>query len=131
MHEVALLFNIKDKVQLEAVKAAFFLVKVPTRVVPKERYGATLKEMAKDVFKGPPDETQKQELDGQMIIFVDLLERKLYKVIDLMRNNPRCGKEIYKAILTKTNQKWNAFTLLEELKKEHAAMHRKMEKEQK
>lgn len=119
-----MLFNIRDKVQIEAIKAAFFLIKVPTRVVPKERYGATLKEMAKNVFKEPPDEMQKEELDGQMIVFVDLLERKLYKVIDLMRNDPRCGSELYKAILTKTNQKWNAFTLLEELKKEHAAMHK-------
>ena len=70
MREVALLFNVKDKVQIEAIKAAFYLVKVPIRVVPKERYGATLREMAKDVFKEPPDETQKQELDGQMIVFV-------------------------------------------------------------
>ena len=131
MREVALLFNVKDKVQIEAIKAAFYLVKVPIRVVPKERYGATLREMAKDVFKEPPDETQKQELDGQMIVFVDVLERKLYKVVDLMHNDARCGSSLYKAILTKTNQKWNAFTLLEELKKEHAAMHRKSEKEQK
>ncbi len=129
MQEVALLFNVKDKVQIEAIKAAFFLIKVPTRVIPRERYRATLKEMAKNVFKEPPDKTQKQELDGQMIIFVDLLERKLYKVLDLMHNDPRCGSSLYKAILTKTNQKWDAFTLLEELKKEHAAMHRINKKE--
>ena len=45
MREVALLFNVKDKVQIEAIKAAFYLVKVPIRVVPKERYGATLREI--------------------------------------------------------------------------------------
>ncbi|MDE7287491.1 MAG: DUF3783 domain-containing protein, partial [Lachnospiraceae bacterium] len=64
-----------------------------------------------------------QELDGQMIVFAGLSEERLESVLALLRANSACGKIPYKAILTQTNQEWNAYALLDELKKEHVAMH--------
>ena len=131
MRELALLFNFKDQSQIEAVKQAFCLAKVLVKVVPKESFGMTLEALVKNESAQSSVEIREQKLDEQMIVFAGLTEQKLYMVLDLLRNDSRCGRIPYKAILTDTNQKWDAFTLLKELKKEHAAMHGKMDKEQK
>lgn len=126
MRELALLYNFKDKSQAGAVKKAFCLAKIPVKVIPEQKYGMTLEALVNNESGQPPEEPVRK-LDGQIIVFAGLSERKLYMVLDLIRNDSRCGKIPYKAILTKTNQKWDAFTLLEELKKEHAAMHENKE----
>nr|WP_277935290.1 DUF3783 domain-containing protein [Parablautia muri] len=56
------------------------------------------------------------------MVFVELGEDKLESVLSLLHSNPACGKIPYKAVLTQTNQNWNGIDLLEELRKEHAAM---------
>lgn len=123
MQEMILLFNFKDKSQIQAVKMVCFQAQVPMRVIPKEKYTLTLRELVKPEVPIPIVEEPIQELDGQMIVFAGLLERKLNKALYLLRENPACGKIPYKAVVTKTNQKWNAYRLLEELKKEHTVMH--------
>lgn len=132
MREVVLLFNFQDKSQVDAIKMSLYLVKLPVEIVPKEKYGLPLKDLAKDENAAlPPEAEPGPELEGQMMVFVGLLEKKLNKAISLIRENPNCGKIPYKAILTKTNQKWDAYTLFEELKKERAAMRKKKQAVQK
>lgn len=124
MQEIILLFNFKDKSQVEAIKMISYLTQIPVRVIPKEKYTLPLKELVKDEIP-TPEVLNEEELDGQMIVFAGLLERKLNRFLYLLRDNSQCGKIPYKAVVTRTNQKWNAFQLLAELKKEHTAMHRK------
>lgn len=124
MQEIILLFNFKDKSQVEAIKMISYLTQIPVRVIPKEKYTLPLKELVKDEIP-TPEVLNEEELDGQMIVFAGLLERKLNRFLYLLRDNSACGKIPYKAVVTRTNQKWNAFQLLAELKKEHTAMHRK------
>ena len=131
MRELALLFNFEDKSQINAVKQVFALAKVFVKIIPEERFGMTLEALVKNESDKTPEESQERKFDEQMIVFAGLTKRKLYMILDLLRNDSRCGKIPYKAVLTETNQKWDAFTLLEELKKEHAAMHGKTDKEQK
>lgn len=131
MRELAMLFNFNEKSQIEAVKRALCLGKVLVKVIPEERFGMTLEELVKNEPGQPPEKEKEQKLDAQMIVFAGLTQQKLYMALDLLRSDPKCGKIPYKAVLTEMNQKWDAFTLLEELKKEHAAMHGEADKEQK
>lgn len=123
MQELILLFNVKDKSQETAIQMISYLTKIPLRVIPKEKYGMPLKELVKDKIP-TPEIPNKEELDGQMIVFAGLLDRNLNRFLYFMKENTECGKIPYKAVVTKTNQKWNAFELLAELKKEHSAVHR-------
>ena len=125
MQEKVLLFNFYDKKQLQYIKAVFYQVQVPIALVPTERYGVPIRELVKSETSLQPVKSKGQELEGQMIVFAGLLDRKLDKAIYLLRNNPGCGKIPYKAVVTKTNQKWDVYTLFNELNKEHAAMHKK------
>lgn len=123
MQEKVLLFNFGEETQLQAVRMVCFLMQIPVMVVPKEKYGIPLKmliseEKPSSVFAG-----NDKELNGQMMVFAGISGEKLDKLLSLLRANPACGKIPYKAILTQMNQNWNAFVLLEELQKEHAAMH--------
>lgn len=123
MQGKVLLFNFDEGLQLKAIKMVFFLTQVQTIVVPKENYGVPLKILILDEEIPRIYQKNDKELDGKMMVFAGLSGGRLDKVISLLRANPACGKIPYKAILTDTNQSWNAFALLEELKMEHAAMH--------
>lgn len=123
MQEKVLLFNFGEETQLQAIRMVFFLMQIPVTVIPREKYGVPLKmliseEEPSSVFAG-----NDKELDGQMMVFAGISGEKLDKLLSLLRANPACGKVPYKAILTQMNQNWNAFGLLKELQKEHAAMH--------
>lgn len=76
----------------------------------------------KDNIPAVPAAMPNQELTGQMIVFAGLNEKSLNGLLALLRANPECGQIPYKAVLTDTNKEWNAYMLMEELKKEHAAM---------
>ncbi len=123
MQEKVLLFNFNEESQLNAVRMVLFLMQVPAAVIPREKYKLPLKMLIAEEEPSSVSAGNDKELDGQMMVFAGISEEKLDKLLSLLRANPACGKIPYKAILTQMNQDWNAFTLLKELQKEHAAMH--------
>ncbi len=119
-----LLFNFKEGPQLRAVQTALFLMQAGGRCVGKEEYMLPMKMLLdKDNIPAVSAAMPNQELTGQMIVFAGLNEKSLNGLLALLRANPECGQIPYKAVLTDTNKEWNAYMLMEELKKEHAAMH--------
>lgn len=123
VQEKVLLFNFKEESQLKAVRTTLFLTQIPERIVQREEYGKPLKELLKE--GGKPDGKAGlmcRELDGQMLVFAGLGGERLESLLSLLRSNPACGRIPYKAVLTEMNQDWNAYVLLEELKREHKAM---------
>lgn len=120
--EIVLLFGFEEQ-QLKAVQMVLYMLQITGRCVKKQAYGMPLKLLTEKEEPSCPAEADVQELDGQMIVFAGLREETLERVLALLRANPTCGKIPYKAILTQTNQEWNAYALFDELKKEHAAMH--------
>ena len=56
-----------------------------------------------------------------MIVFSGLTNAQLDYALSAIRRSD-AGFIPYKAVLTMANQNWNAFELLEELKKEHKKM---------
>ncbi len=125
MQEKVLLFNFNEESQLRAIRMIFFLIQIPVIVVPEEKYGLPLKVLLSEEVILPVPTGKMKGLDGQMMVFAGISGERLDKLLSLLRANPACGKIPYKAILTEMNQNWNAFVLLKELQKEHAAMHGK------
>ncbi|MBD5545899.1 MAG: DUF3783 domain-containing protein [Lachnospiraceae bacterium] len=123
--ERVLLFGFEDGQQFKAIQMVLYMLQISGRCVTKEEYGVPLKMLAADEEIPNPGPGCMRDLGGQMIVFVGLGEEKLERLLALLRSNPSCGKIPYKAILTPINRDWNAYTLLAELKKEHAAMHAK------
>ncbi|MDE7334366.1 MAG: DUF3783 domain-containing protein [Lachnospiraceae bacterium] len=122
--ERVLLFNFKEGPQLKAVQTALFLMQMEGRCVGKEEYMLPMKLLLDEkIVSAIPQGGPRQELAGQMMVFAGLAQERLTGLLSLLRANPECGVIPYKAILTDTNKEWNAYTLLEELKKEHMAMH--------
>ncbi|MDO4303012.1 MAG: DUF3783 domain-containing protein [Bacillota bacterium] len=119
---IILLFHFEEGPQFDAVCKALFLTQITVRNVRREAYGMTIGQLA-DRQTPPKSNVLSSELDGQMIVFANLSEDELNRALALLRSNPACGKIPYKAIMTDNNKKWNAYELLAELKKEHAAMH--------
>lgn len=118
---VILLFHFEGK-QLSAVCKVLFLTQITVRNVGREAYGLTIGQIAEGEAASSSSLTGK-ELDGQMIVFANLTEEELNGALSLLRSNPSCGQIPYKAVMTEQNKSWNAYELLKELKKEHAAMH--------
>lgn len=123
-NEKVLLFGFEDE-QLKAIQTALYLLQVTGRCVLQEEYGVPLKMLVTDEKSFVTASGGMGELDGQMMVFAGVSDEKLEKLLALLRSNPACGKIPYKAILTPINREWDAYTLLKELKREHAAMHAK------
>lgn len=123
--ESVLLFGFEDGQQLKAVQMVLYILQITSRCVSKEEYGVPLKMLVTDEKTSSIGPGSMRDLGGQMIVFAGLSDEKLEKFLALLRSNPACGKIPYKAVMTPINQEWNAYTLLGELKKEHAAMHAK------
>lgn len=123
--ERVLLFGFEDGQQFQAIQMVLYMLQISGRCVAKEEYGVPLKMLVADEEIYNPGPGSMRDLGGQMIVFAGLSDEKLERFLALLRSNPACGKIPYKAILTPINQEWNAYTLLAELKKEHAAMHAK------
>lgn len=118
-----LLFNFKEGSQLGAVQMALFLMQIKGRCVEKEEYMLPIKLLPdKKVIPSGPAASPCRELDGQMMVFAGLTQEKLDGLLSLLRANPECGQIPYKAVMTDANKEWNAYMLMEELKKEHAAV---------
>ena len=67
------------------------------------------------------EEAPVKELSDPMLVFCGLGNSQLDLVLSAIRRSG-IGPVPYKAILTPSNQTWNAHKLLEELKQEHAKM---------
>lgn len=63
------------------------------------------------------------DFEKEMMVMAGLTSKQVDTVILALRKTG-AGRIDYKAVLTPTNQSWNALTLYGELAKEHAKMNR-------
>lgn len=63
------------------------------------------------------------DFEEEMMVMAGLTSKQVDTVILALRKTG-AGRIDYKAVLTPTNQSWNALTLYGELAKEHAKMNR-------
>ena len=123
MKETILLFNANNKAVNLKIQKALFPLKIRLKKVDKTAYNQPLGYLAGIDKIAPLEEADNgAELEDMMIIFAFLSDARLNQVLAALR---KCGAGPfpYKAILTPTNQFWNARQCFDEVKKEHEAMH--------
>lgn len=122
MKPTILLYHLPEGERLAKIKRALFPLGMRLRAVKREEYLepvgylAGVKELAScgEVYAG-------DDFEKEMMVMAGLTSRQVDMVILALRKTG-AGRIDYKAVLTPTNQSWNALTLYEELAKEHAKM---------
>ena len=124
MKPIILLYHLPEGERLAKIKRALFPLGMKLRAVKKEEYLepvgylAGVKELVScgEVYTG-------DDFEKEMMVMAGLTSRQVDMVILALRKTG-AGRIDYKAVLTPTNQGWNALTLYGELAKEHAKMNR-------
>lgn len=123
MKETILLYGFQDGERLTKTKKALLPLEMRIKQVQPCDYSqpvgymAGLKEIpgADSPYEGP-------EFEKEMMVMAGLLSKRVDAVIYALRK-AGVGRIDYKAVLTPTNQLWDALKLYEEIAREHEAMH--------
>ncbi len=123
MKETILLFNVPERDKRLKIERALFPLRFRIKYIAKEDYLKPLGSFfnLKDI-EASEISYDGEELEDTMVIFAFLSDQQLNLALAALRKSG-AGPLPYKAILTPTNQHWNAIDSFNEIKKEHAAMH--------
>ena len=122
MKPTILLYHLPEGERLLKIKKALFPLGMKLRAVKKEEYLepvgylAGVKEITScgEIYDG-------EDCEKEMMVMAGLTSGQVDRVILALRK-AGAGRIDYKAVLTPTNQNWNALKLYEELAGEHARM---------
>lgn len=125
MKPTVLLYNFNDAVRGRKISLALMPLGFRLKRVNKEDYSQPIGYIAgikgvepvKEVYKG-------EELDGEMLIMAGMTNAQIDNLIMAFRKKG-ISKVNCKAVLTQTNQYWNAIDLYKELKLEHESLSNK------
>lgn len=127
MRESILLFQFEQKRQRK-LAAQLLLAKFKVKVVTKEELCLPIGYLAGNKTLLSEEEAaqrinsrQEGELAEEMLVMAGITGNRLDRVLQAIRKSG-IGTIPYKAVLTETNQHWQAKELLAELKKEHEMM---------
>lgn len=125
MKPTVLLYNFKDSVRNRKITLALMPLGFRLRKVEKENYNQPIGYIAGINEIEPVNETYEgEELEDEMLIMVGMTSAQIDSLIMAFRKNG-IQKVNCKAVLTKTNQYWDALTLYQELKLEHETLNSK------
>ncbi|WP_099469426.1 DUF3783 domain-containing protein [Konateibacter massiliensis] len=125
MKPTVLLYNFNDTERNRKITLALMPLGFRLKKVMKENYNQPIGYIAG--VKGIESIEEKyegEELEDEMLIMVGLKSAQIDSLIAAFRKNG-IPKVNCKAILTETNQYWNAIELYKELKLEHETMSKK------
>ena len=127
MKETILLFHVPDKDTLLKIEMALFPLHVRLRRVAKEDYNQPLGALAgiKDIPK-LSESYEGEELNDTLFVFAFFTDARLNQALAALRKSG-AGPFPYKAILTPTNQTWNAMQCFLEIKEEREAILKQQE----
>lgn len=125
MKETILLFGFEEREKQRRLVRALLPLKLRVREVEKKDFGRPVGYLSgeKDVLPADDggDMGNDRSLDGEMLLMAGLSSGRVDQVLHAIRK-AGTGPIPYKAVLTGSNRNWNAYQLLEELKKEHESM---------
>lgn len=130
--EMILLFQF-DKSRQQKLLRSLLPLKMRVKAVDPSDFGkpigylAGIQELeAETAEKAEVDAAEKEEivLAGEMLVMAGLTSQQIDQVLAAIRRSG-IGPVPYKAVLTATNQNWDAASLLAELMREHESMGRK------
>lgn len=121
MREAILLFHFTGMDRRNKLMRALLPLRLRIKEIAEEDFGKPIGYLAgnRDI-DSLEDAGRKQEVPGEMLVMAGLSGQRIDQVLKAIRKS---GISIpYKAVLTASNQNWNAGELYEELKKEHERM---------
>lgn len=125
MKPTVLLYNFKDSVRNRKITLALMPLGLRLKKVEKENYNQPIGYIAGVKGIEPLNETHVgEELEDEMLIMVGMTSAQIDGLIMAFRKNG-IPKVKCKAVLTETNQYWDALTLYKELKLEHDTLSNK------
>lgn len=121
MKETILLFQF-DKEKQKRLMRCLMPLKLRVKQVEEKDFGQPIGYLAgiKEIVPLDTDASPKV-LDGEMLVMAGLSGQRVDMVLSAIRKSG-VGPVPYKAVLTPTNQSWDAAALLAELKREHEKM---------
>lgn len=117
-----LFFEISKPQSVKLIKALLPL-KIKIKKIRPDEYSLPIKDLLTGTKRtGSNAIDAPAELCDPMIVFAGLTNTQLDYALAAIRRSG-AGPIHYKAVMTPSNQDWDAYTLLEELKIEHEKMH--------
>lgn len=127
MKATVLLFNINEKERLREINRVLFPLGYRIRTVKKEDYLQLMGYLVGIKTINPVESSYEgEELADEMLLMAGMGSRDVDNLITAFRK-AKLTPISCKAVLTETNQYWNALQLFEELVKEREAMQKPME----
>lgn len=120
--ETILLYGFKDGERLLKVKKALLLLGMRMKTVAPSEYSQPVGYLA-GIKEIPPSSIPYEgpEFEKEMLVMGGLTSARIDAVIQILRKTG-VGRIDYKAVVTPTNQVWDALRLYEEIAREHEAM---------
>ncbi|HWT26785.1 MAG TPA: DUF3783 domain-containing protein [Mobilitalea sp.] len=127
MRQTVLLFNIYEKERCESITRALLPLGIRIKKINKEDYLQPVGYLAgiksinpiEDIYDG-------KELEGEMLFMANMGSRDVDNLIIAFRKS-KLSPVSHKAVLTESNQYWNALQLFDELHKEYSHFHQPSE----
>jgi len=128
MKTSVLLFNFTDKERVQAITRALLPLGIRIIKVKKEDYLQPLGYLAGVKEIAPTEEIYEgEDLKEEMLLMAGIVGPMVDQVLMALRKSG-IGRINYKAVLTLTNQYWNAIQLYGELIKEHKMVTERLNK---
>lgn len=128
MKASVLLFNFTDKSRVQSITRALLPLGIRITIVKKDDYLQPLGYLAGVKEIAPTEEIyQGEDLAEEMLLMAGIVGPMVDQVLMALRKSG-IGRINYKAVLTLTNQYWNAIQLYEELIKEHKMVTERLNK---
>lgn len=122
MKETILLFHFSNKDRRNKLTRALLPLRMKIREVAREDYLQPVGYLAGEKEIAPVEEIYMgEELEGEMILMAGLSSGQVDMVLKAIHKSG-IGPVPYKAVLTASNQEWNAVKLFEEIRSEHEQM---------
>lgn len=119
MKASVLLFNFTDKSRVQSITRALLPLGIRINIIKKEDYLQPLGYLAGVKEIDPVEEKYEgDDRKEEMLLMAGITGAMVDQVLMALRKSG-VGRINYKAVLTLTNQYWNAMQLYEELVKEH------------
>lgn len=133
MREIILLFQFEDRTRKNKLMRALLPLRMKIKEVPQGDYGKPMGYLAgvKEFVEGEEsdfsgaaqlarEEVLQERLSGEMLVMAGLNGDRIDQVLRALH---KAGLSIpYKAVLTPSNQNWDAWKLFAEVKQEHETM---------
>lgn len=122
MNPTILLYNFNNEERTQAIEALLDSVGCGSKRIEENDYHHPIGYIFGLEEISPSETLQTETIDEEMIIIAGMNNQQINILLKILKANDIRIK--YKAVLTPTNQYWDAVSLFNELKREHSELHK-------